>query len=78
MHPVLGGIVVEREQLVEVVGDLADGFAELRAVGQLEPGDRAAGVFTVLGVPDLRQGLLRAGVRGLGERSEDVADLMKP
>ncbi|MEO3780968.1 hypothetical protein ABGB16_30040 [Micromonospora sp. B11E3] len=34
MHPVLGGEVVEGEELVQVVGDLGDGLAELRAVGQ--------------------------------------------
>ena len=43
MHPVLGREVVEGEQLVEVVDELRDGLGELRAVGQLEPGDRAAG-----------------------------------
>jgi hypothetical protein len=34
--PVLGRVVVERQQLVEVVGDLRDGLAELRPVGGLE------------------------------------------
>jgi hypothetical protein len=53
MDPVLGGVVVERQELVEVVGDLGDGLGELRSVGQFERGDRASGVFTILGVPDL-------------------------
>jgi hypothetical protein len=44
MDPVLGREVEEREQLVEIVGDLRDGFAELGAVGELERRDRAAGV----------------------------------
>jgi len=78
MDPVLGRVVVEREELVEVVGDLGDGLGELCAVGEFERGDRATGVVAVLGVPDLRQGLLRAGVRGLRQRSEDVADLVEP
>src|SRR6266571_3348079 len=59
VHPVLGGEVVERQQLVDVVGDLGDGLAELGAVGQLERRHGAAGVLAVLGVPDLGQGLLR-------------------
>jgi hypothetical protein len=41
---VLGRVVVEGEQLVEIVDDLRDGFAELGAVGQLERGDGTAGV----------------------------------
>jgi hypothetical protein len=58
---VLGRVVVEREQLAQVVGDLGDGFGELGAVGELERGHGAAGVIAVLGVPDFGQGLLRAG-----------------
>jgi hypothetical protein len=73
---VLRRIVVEREQLVEIVGDLRDGLAELSTVGQLERRDGAAGVVAVFGVPDLGQGLLRAGVGGLGQRGEYVADLV--
>jgi hypothetical protein len=65
MHPVLGGEVVEREQLVHVVGDLRDGLAELGAVGQLERSDPAAGVLAVLSVPDLGQGTLGTRVSGL-------------
>jgi hypothetical protein len=59
VHPVLAREVVEGEQLVEVVGDLRDGLAELGAVGELERGDSAAGVVAVLGVPDLGQGPVR-------------------
>jgi hypothetical protein len=62
VDPVLGRVVVEREQLLLVVDDLSDGFAELGAVGELERGDGAAGVVAVLGVPDLGQGLLRGRV----------------
>ena len=32
----LGGVVVEREQMVQVVGDLRGGLGELGAVGSLE------------------------------------------
>jgi len=60
MHPVLGGEVVEREQFVEIVGDLRDSLAELGPVSQLERRDAAAGVVAVLGVPDLGQGPFRA------------------
>jgi hypothetical protein len=32
VDPVLGGIVVEREQFLSAAGDLRDGLGELRAV----------------------------------------------
>jgi len=66
VHPVLGREVVEREQLVQVVGDLSDGLWELGAVGQLERGDGTSGVLAVLGVPDLGQSLLARRVGRLG------------
>jgi hypothetical protein len=50
---VLGWEVVERQEFVEVVDDFGDGLGELRAVGELERGNRAAGVVAVLGVPDV-------------------------
>ena len=78
MHPVLGRVVVEGEQFVEIVGDLRDGLGELGAVAELERGDGAAGMVAVLGVPDLRESLLGAGVGGLGQRREDIGDLVKP
>jgi hypothetical protein len=62
VDPVLGRVVVEPQQLVQIVGDLGDGLGEFGAVGQLKRGDGTAGVVAVLGVPDLGQGLLRAGV----------------
>src|SRR4051812_22360915 len=65
VDPVLGGEVVERQQLVDVVGDLPDGFAELRPVRRRERGHRVQGVPAVLGVPDLGQRLLRPRVRRL-------------
>ncbi len=78
MHPVFGGEVVEREQLVEVVGDLRDGLDELGAVGQLERRHGTAGVVAVLSVPDLGQGLLRARGGGLRQRRQHVTDLVEP
>jgi hypothetical protein len=78
VNPVLSGVVVEREHLVEIIGDLGDGLGELRPVGGLEPSDGVEGVAAVLGVPDLGQGLLRPRMGGFGQRSEDVGDLVKP
>jgi hypothetical protein len=76
VDPVLGGEVVEREQLVEIVGDLRNGLTELRPVRRLERGHRIQGVAAVLGVPDLRERLLRPRMRGLRERPKNVGDLV--
>jgi hypothetical protein len=78
VNPVLGGVVVKGQQLVFVVGDLGDRLGELGAVGGGERRHRRPGVVFVLGVPDLGQGLLRARVRGLGQRAEHVRDLVQP
>ncbi len=48
------------------------------ASGGHERGDRGQGVPLVFGVPDLGQGLLRAGMGGLRERAEHVGDLVEP
>jgi hypothetical protein len=77
VDPVFGGVVVEREQLVEVVGELGCGLGELRPVGGLERPGGVQGVPAVFGVPDFSQGLLRSRVCGLRERAEDVCDLVK-
>src|SRR5256714_13874892 len=58
VDPVLGGEVVEGEQLVEVVGDLRDRLAELGAVGQLESRDGAAGRLARSRGPELGPGAL--------------------
>jgi hypothetical protein len=76
VDPVLGGAVVEGQQDVEVIDDLRDGLGPLRAVVGLERFRRFDGVVLVLGVVDLRERSLRAGVRGLGQRSENVAKLV--
>ena len=73
----LGGVVVEREQLLEVVDNLGDSLGELRPVGVLEGRGRGAGVVLVLGVPDLGEGLLGPGVGRLRQRREDVRDLVE-
>jgi hypothetical protein len=78
VDPVLGGVVVEREQLVKVIGDLRDGLRELRPVSTLECGGGVQGVAAVLGAPDPGEGLLRARVGGLGQRGENVRRFMKP
>jgi hypothetical protein len=62
MDPVLSREVVEREQHIDVVGDLRDGLAELRAVGSCERGDGIEGVPAIFSVPDLGQGLLCPGM----------------
>jgi hypothetical protein len=65
VNPVLGGVVVERQQPLEIVGDLRNGLAELRSVGCFEAAHGIEGVLLVLGVPDLGQGLLRPRMRRL-------------
>ena len=76
MDPVLGRVVVEGEQLVQVVGDLGDGFGELGAVGQFERGDGASGVVAVICVPDLGQGALGRRVSRLRQRRQNVGNLV--
>ena len=72
----LGWVVIERQQLGHVAGDLRGCFGELRPVGGVEGVDGGEGVPFVLGVPDLGQGLPRARVGGLGQRREDVGGLV--
>jgi hypothetical protein len=61
-----GGIVVEGQQHVEVVGDLRGRLGELRAVQVGEALRRGVGVALVFGTPDFGQGSFRALVGGLG------------
>ena len=74
----LGRVVVEREQYVEVVGDLRGGLGPLGAVLGHERGGRGFGVFLVFGVPDLGEGLLRARVGRLRQCGKDIAGLVEP
>jgi hypothetical protein len=78
MHPVPGGIVAEREQLVQVIGDLRDGLGEPGPAGSIERLRRGPGVVLVLGTPDPGQGLLRARMRRLRQRGENVRGLAEP
>ena len=59
----LGRVVVEGEQHVEVVGDLRRGLGPLRAVLGGERLRSLGGVLLVLGVSDLGQRGLRAWLR---------------
>ena len=59
----LGRVVVEREQLVDVVGDLGDRLGELRAVGRLELLHGVQRVRLAFGVPDLGERFLRPWMR---------------
>lgn len=63
MDPVLDGVVVERQQLVHVVGDFGDGFGEFGPIDGLKRLDCVQGVSAFLGVPYLGQGLLRTWMR---------------
>jgi hypothetical protein len=74
VHPVLGRAIIERQQLVLILGDLGGGLRELRPVSGGERLHRSPGVILVLGIPDLRQRLLRARVRGPRQRAENVSD----
>lgn len=65
LPPALGGEVVECEELVGLVGDLLGRFRLLRSIGALEVLDCLLSVAAVLGVADLLQGLLRAGLSRL-------------
>jgi hypothetical protein len=60
VDPVLGGVVAERQQHVEVVGDRGGRLGPLGAVVGGEHVGRGLGVILVLGVPDLGERLLRA------------------
>src|SRR6516162_2379620 len=54
VNPVLGREVIQRRQMLDVVGDLGDRLRKLRAVSsRLERLDRVQRVAFVLGVPDL-------------------------
>jgi hypothetical protein len=78
MHRVVRGVVVEREQLIKIVGDLRDRLGELRPIGGLERLHRRLGVGLVLGAPDLGQGILRPGMSGLRQRGQNIRRLVEP
>jgi hypothetical protein len=78
VDPVLGGVVVEGQQDVEVIGDLRGSFGPLGSVEVLERLGGLQGVVAVLGVVDLGQCGLRAGMRRLRERGKNIAADVKP
>jgi hypothetical protein len=75
---VLGRVVVEREQLLQVTGDLRGRLRELRPIGGLERPGGSCGVLLILGAPDLGESLLRARMGRLRQRSQDVSRFVKP
>jgi hypothetical protein len=77
MDPVLDGVVVEREQHIDIVGDLRDRLGELRPIGGSKRGHRLHGVLAILGVPDLGQGLLRPRMGGFRQRGKDIGDFVE-
>jgi hypothetical protein len=77
VDPVLGGEVIERQQHLDIVGDLRDGLGKLRPVGGLEGLHGVECVPLVFGAPDLGQRLLRPRVRRFRERPEHVGDLVE-
>jgi hypothetical protein len=72
VNPVLRGEVVERQQFVDVVGDLPGRLGSFRTVGLLERGDGLEGVLAVLGVVDVLEYLAGAG---LGRRRQSIEDI---
>src|SRR6478736_9922743 len=68
----LGWVVVEREQLLDVVGDLGGRLGKLGPVRGLERFHGGVSVAFVLGVPDLAEHLLRARMRRLRQRSKNI------
>ena len=75
MHPMLGREVVEREQHIEIVGDLGGGFRPLRPV---LGGERLRGFpcqLFVFDVVDLGQCFLRARMGRFRQRGKDIAIL---
>jgi hypothetical protein len=72
---VFGGVVVEGERLVEVVGDLRDGLGKLGAEQLDEDLHRGQGVGLVLAAPDLSEAFFAAGCADLGSAASTFADL---
>jgi hypothetical protein len=63
MDPVLGGISVELQQPVEVVGDLGDRLGILGAIVEFQGLDCDLGLVDILGVIDLPHRRDRTRVR---------------
>jgi len=76
VDPVLGWVVVEGEQHVEVVGDLRGGLGPLDAELGGERLRGGSGVGLVLGVVDLRERGSRGRLGRLRQRGKGVARLV--
>ena len=74
----LGWVVIERQQHVQVTGDLRNRLGPLGPVGIRKRLHSHGGVIFVLGVPDLHQRGLRVWLGRLGQGVEDVGDLVEP
>jgi hypothetical protein len=78
VDPVLGGIVEEGQQPILVVGDFGDGLGPLDAIVGGERLDRRPCMLQILGQEDLVERLAGAGVDALGQRTQNIPDLVKP
>jgi len=72
MDPVLGGVVVELQQHIEVVGDLRGGLGPLHAVVGLNALTAFTARSRVLGVVDLGECCPGARLGGLGQAVQYV------
>ena len=72
VDPVLRGVVVERQQHVDELGDLGDCLGPLGAVVGLEGFDRLQGVVAVLGVIDFGERGFGTWVRRLRQGGKNV------
>jgi hypothetical protein len=75
VHPVLARVIVEREQLVKVVGDLRDGLGELAPVSGLERLHRGQGVPFVLGPQISASAFFAPGCADSGSAASTLAVL---
>lgn len=72
---VLGRVVEEGEQGVQLVGHPGDGLRPGRELGR-EPGDGVKGDGARVGGVDGHEGRLRVGLAALGEGVEDIRALV--
>jgi hypothetical protein len=70
-----GRVVVERQQLIQVVGDLRDRLGELGSVGSIEGLRRGPGMVLVLGTPDLGQAFFAPWCADFGSAASTFAVL---
>ena len=78
VDPILGGVVVERQQHVDELGDLHDRLGPLGAVVGIECFDRGQGVVAVLGVVDLGQRSFRTWVRRRRQGGKNIGADVEP